>query len=63
MDDRAPAWAGRDAKLEPEDGVPRLWWNAAAPILLTIVTVILGLMVTGWITTSAAGPGWTLAKP
>lgn len=25
-----------DESLEPEDGVPRLWWNAILPIVVTI---------------------------
>lgn len=25
-----------DDSLEPEDGVPRLWWNAIVPIFVTI---------------------------
>ncbi|MEZ5057093.1 MAG: Na+/H+ antiporter NhaC family protein [Saprospiraceae bacterium] len=39
--------------LDPKKGVPLLWYNAAIPVLLVIITTIFGLMDTGFATTNA----------
>jgi Na+/H+ antiporter NhaC len=39
--------------LDPKKGVPLLWYNAAIPVLLVIVTTIFGLLDTGFATTNA----------
>ncbi|CAM9756797.1 unnamed protein product, partial [Phaeothamnion confervicola] len=36
-----------DPGLEPKEDMPKLWWNAAIPILVTIVGVLLSLVLTG----------------
>eukprot|EP00667_Euglena_gracilis_P003848 EG_transcript_3861 len=49
-----------DPGLEPAEDVPRLWWNAVAPIAVTICAVLTGLVCTGWMATSEAGDAVTL---
>ena len=33
--------------LAPDDETPRLWWNAAVPVILVVTTTLAGLYVTG----------------
>ena len=44
-----------DTSLEPEEDVPRLWWNSAVPIVLTLIIVFTSLLVTGYKTTVDLG--------
>jgi len=40
--------------MNPKDGAPRLWWNAALPVLTVITVVLAGLYTSG---SAATGPG------
>ncbi len=46
-----------DSLLQPADGVPRRWWNAALPVLTVVITVLIGLYVSG---SAVTGPGASL---
>jgi len=39
--------------MEPREGTPRKWWNAAIPVLTVVVVVLVGLYTSG---RAAAGP-------
>ena len=43
--------------MEPKEGVPHNWWNAALPVVTVILVVVAGLYTTG---RAAAGPGAAL---
>ena len=43
-----------DTLLQPVEGAPRRWWNAALPVLTVVLTVLIGLYVSG---SAATGPG------
>jgi Na+/H+ antiporter NhaC len=45
--------------IEPKEGTPHRWWNAAIPILTVILVVLAGLYVTG---SSATEPGASLSE-
>ncbi len=49
-----PASETSGEALEPPDGLPERWWNAALPVLTVVITVLAGLYLTG---RDAAGPG------
>mmetsp|Transcript_25446 Transcript_25446/g.71157 ORF Transcript_25446/g.71157 Transcript_25446/m.71157 type:complete len:511 (+) Transcript_25446:933-2465(+) len=51
-----------DNSLEPAEDVPRLWWNSAVPIILTLVIVFASLLITGYKNTVAAGDPVTAAN-
>ncbi len=42
--------------MEPEEGVPLRWYNAAAPVLTVVVVVLVGLYVDGRASLGAPGP-------
>mmetsp|Transcript_18773 Transcript_18773/g.49117 ORF Transcript_18773/g.49117 Transcript_18773/m.49117 type:complete len:771 (-) Transcript_18773:83-2395(-) len=44
-----------DETLEPDADTPRLWWNSAAPIIVTLVIVFMSLLITGYNNTVADG--------
>lgn len=44
-----------DETLEPEPETPRLWWNSAAPVLVTLILVFASLLITGYNSTVADG--------
>ena len=46
-----------DSLLQPADGAPRRWWNAALPVFTVVLTVLAGLYVSG---SAATGPGASL---
>ncbi len=48
------AAASEEGLLEPEEGTPLRWWNAAIPVLTVVFVVLIGLYQSG---RSAAGPG------
>lgn len=37
-----------DTALEPNENVPKLWWNSAVPILFTLIIVFMSLLLTGY---------------
>ncbi len=43
--------------LEPAEGAPRRWWNAALPVVTVVFTVLIGLYVSG---SAVTGPGASL---
>ena len=43
-----------DSLLQPADGVPRRWWNAALPVITVVLTVLAGLYLSG---RAVTGPG------
>jgi len=45
--------------IEPREGTPHRWWNAAIPILTVVVVVLAGLYVTG---SAGAGAGASLSE-
>jgi Na+/H+ antiporter NhaC len=45
--------------IEPKEGKPHRWWNAALPILTVVLVVLAGLYVTG---SAGAGPGASLSE-
>ena len=46
-----------DSLLQPAEGAPRRWWNAALPVLTVVLTVLIGLYVSG---SAVTGPGASL---
>ncbi len=46
-----------DSLLEPAEGAPRRWWNAALPVATVVLTVLIGLYVSG---RAVTGPGASL---
>ncbi len=34
-------------EMNPKDGAPRLWWNAALPVLTVVIVVLVGLYTSG----------------
>ncbi len=46
-----------DSLLQPAEGAPRHWWNAALPVLTVVLTVLIGLYVSG---SAVTGPGASL---
>jgi Na+/H+ antiporter NhaC len=44
--------------IEPREGTPHRWWNAAIPIATVVLVVLAGLYVTG---SAGAGPGASLS--
>ena len=46
-----------DSLLQPAEGAPRQWWNAALPVLTVVLTVLIGLYVSG---SAVTGPGASL---
>ena len=44
-----------DTSLEPAENTPKLWWNSAVPILVTLILVFVSLVVTGYQSTVADG--------
>ncbi len=46
-----------DALLQPIEGAPRRWWNAALPVLTVVLTVLVGLYASG---RAVTGPGASL---
>mmetsp|Transcript_12418 Transcript_12418/g.22436 ORF Transcript_12418/g.22436 Transcript_12418/m.22436 type:complete len:794 (-) Transcript_12418:131-2512(-) len=51
-----------DHSLEPDEDVPRRWWNAAVPILATFIVVLVGLILTGVDGAKANGEPQTAAN-
>jgi len=45
--------------IDPKEGTPHRWWNAAIPILTVVLVVLAGLYVTG---SAGAGPGASLSE-
>jgi Na+/H+ antiporter NhaC len=50
----APAADVRQGELDPPHGARQLWWNAVGPVLVVVLTVMIGLYVSGL---AALGPG------
>lgn len=46
-----------DSLLQPVEGAPRRWWNAALPVITVVLTVLIGLYVSG---SAQTDPGATL---
>ena len=46
-----------DSLLQPVEGAPRRWWNAAFPVITVVLTVLTGLYVSG---SAVTGPGASL---
>jgi Na+/H+ antiporter NhaC len=43
--------------MSPKEGAPRMWWNAAVPVLTVVLVVLVGLYTSG---SAVAGPGASL---
>ena len=46
-----------DSLLQPVEGAPRRWWNAALPVITVVLTVLIGLYLSG---SAVTGPGASL---
>ena len=46
-----------DSLLQPVEGAPRRWWNAALPVITVVLTVLIGLYLPG---SAVTGPGASL---
>lgn len=44
-------------EMNPKEGAPRLWWNAAVPVLTVVLVVLTGLYTSG---VAVTGPGASL---
>ncbi|HUH13580.1 MAG TPA: Na+/H+ antiporter NhaC family protein [Longimicrobiales bacterium] len=53
-----PAMDTGGGLMEPPEGAPHHWWNAAIPVLTVIVTVLAAIWVTGSAGLEAGGTAW-----
>eukprot|EP00884_Botryococcus_braunii_P009928 jgi/Botrbrau1/18937/Bobra.177_2s0083.3 len=60
-DNADPNQVSVDEALEPDADTPRLWWNSIIPIVVTVTTVIVGMLQTG--AQAAAQAGLDLNAP
>ncbi len=49
-----------DKVMEPKEGAPHRWWNAALPVLTVVVVVVVGLYVTGRVGLDAGARIWDI---